>query len=151
MKLNDREKFTAAASLGLINLWDIESAMQAVDKYQWAGDHYAKGGAMLAIGISSSGVINEDVSALAILSEAIDDQENNFISRLGAIIGLGISYAGMNKEEIIDVLTSYVIDADSDIELSAMSALSLCMVFSGSCNADVASTVLDNLIEKDNN
>jgi 26S proteasome regulatory subunit N1 len=49
----------AAASLGMILLWDIDQGLTQIDKYMDAGDDYIVAGGYMAMGIVNSGVKNE--------------------------------------------------------------------------------------------
>jgi 26S proteasome regulatory subunit N1 len=62
---------------------------------------------------------------------------------------LGIAYAGTRREEVLELLLPIVSDTTVTMELSALAALSLGLVFVGTCNGDVASTILQTLMERD--
>lgn len=59
-KNKDHGKTSATASLGLINLWDVEGGLPAIDKYLYSNDQFVVAGALLAIGIVNCGVQNEN-------------------------------------------------------------------------------------------
>ncbi len=60
-------------------------------------------GALLAIGILNAGVQNENDPAFALISDYVSNPDPNI--RIGAVLGLGLAYAGTNREEV-EVLTS---------------------------------------------
>ncbi len=65
-KNRDHGKTSATASLGLVCLWDVEGGLPLIDKYLYASDSAVVAGALLAIGLVSCGVQNEnDPGALA--------------------------------------------------------------------------------------
>lgn len=62
---------------------------------------------------------------------------------------MGIAYAGTRREEVLELLLPIVSDTTVTMELSSFAALSLGLVFVGTCNGDVASTILQTLMERD--
>ncbi|DAZ95507.1 TPA: hypothetical protein N0F65_001846 [Lagenidium giganteum] len=132
---------SAAASLGMIMLWNVEEGITQIDKYLYSGDEYVKAGAILGVGIVSAGIRNECDPALALLSENIDD--GNGSVRCASCLGLGIAYAGSAREDVSELLIPVVSHADenADIQEVAFAALALGMVEVGTCD-DVAGGVL---------
>lgn len=49
----------AAASLGMILLWDIDEGLSQIDKYMESGDENIMAGSYMAMGIINSGIKNE--------------------------------------------------------------------------------------------
>ena len=62
--------------------------------------------------------------------------------RIGAMLGLGLAYAGSRREDVRDLLTPFVSDtsATADMEVVAIGALALGIVYSGTCRAVVSLT-----------
>jgi 26S proteasome regulatory subunit N1 len=58
-KNKEHGKASAAASLGLIVLWDVDGGLALVDKYLYSNDNHVVAGALLAVGIMNCGVHNE--------------------------------------------------------------------------------------------
>ena len=56
------------------------------------------------------------------------------VLKIGAIVGLGIAYAGSEREDILEVLGSLILDENYNIDINALAALNLGLVFVGSCN-----------------
>ncbi|XP_022360117.1 26S proteasome non-ATPase regulatory subunit 2 isoform X3 [Enhydra lutris kenyoni] len=98
-KNKDHGMLSAAASLGMILLWDVDGGLTQIDKYLYSSEDYIKSGALLACGIVNSGVRNECDPALALLSDYVLHNSNTM--RLGSIFGLGLAYAGSNREDAI--------------------------------------------------
>uniref|UniRef100_A0A0E0HK63 26S proteasome non-ATPase regulatory subunit 2 homolog n=1 Tax=Oryza nivara TaxID=4536 RepID=A0A0E0HK63_ORYNI len=98
-KNKEHGKASAAASLGMILLWDSDSGLAQLDKYLHSNDIHVVAGALLGIGIVSCGVKSDCDPAFALISEYFSRDES--IIRIGAILGLGIAYAGSQKEETI--------------------------------------------------
>lgn len=67
-KNRDRGKMTAAASLGMLLLWDVEGGLSQIDAFMLSEDELVKAGALLAIGIVNSTVRDEHEPAMALLS-----------------------------------------------------------------------------------
>uniref|UniRef100_A0A673KM16 RPN1 N-terminal domain-containing protein n=1 Tax=Sinocyclocheilus rhinocerous TaxID=307959 RepID=A0A673KM16_9TELE len=82
-KNKDHGMLSAAASLGMILLWDVDGGLTQIDKYLYSSEDYIKSGALLACGIVNSGVRNECDPALALLSDYV--LHNSNIMRIGAI------------------------------------------------------------------
>jgi len=62
----------AAASLGMILLWDIDEGLSQIDKYMESSDDWVVAGSYLAIGIVNSGIRNEMDPVFAILLEKLE-------------------------------------------------------------------------------
>uniref|UniRef100_A0A671PWG6 26S proteasome non-ATPase regulatory subunit 2 n=1 Tax=Sinocyclocheilus anshuiensis TaxID=1608454 RepID=A0A671PWG6_9TELE len=137
---------SAAASLGMILLWDVDGGLTQIDKYLYSSEDYIKSGALLACGIVNSGVRNECDPALALLSDYV--LHNSNIMRIGAIFGLGLAYAGSNREDVLSLLLPVMGDSKSSMEVAGVTALACGMIAVGSCNGDVTSTILQTIMEK---
>ncbi|KAI8611309.1 armadillo-type protein [Chytriomyces sp. MP71] len=146
-KNKDTGMMSAAASLGAILLWDVEVGLTEIDKYLYSQDDNIKAGALLAIGLVSSGVRHESDPALGLLSEYVNSTTS--ILRVATIVGLGIAYAGSAREEVQDLLLPLVSDTGLTMELSSLAALALGLVYVGTCDGEVASTILQTLMERD--
>ncbi|KAF6118478.1 eukaryotic translation initiation factor 4 gamma 1 [Phyllostomus discolor] len=137
---------SAAASLGMILLWDVDGGLTQIDKYLYSSEDYIKSGALLACGIVNSGVRNECDPALALLSDYVLHNSNTM--RLGSIFGLGLAYAGSNREDVLTLLLPVMGDSKSSMEVAGVTALACGMIAVGSCNGDVTSTILQTIMEK---
>ncbi|KAG1225887.1 hypothetical protein G6F68_019836 [Rhizopus microsporus] len=62
---------------------------------------------------------------------------------------LGLAYAGSSRTEIADLLLPIVSDTSLSMELSSMAALSLGIAFVGSCDGDITSTILQTMMERE--
>ncbi|CAK7322712.1 unnamed protein product [Dovyalis caffra] len=120
-KNKDNGKTSAAASLGMILLWDVDSGLAQLDKYFHNNDNYIIAGALLGVGIVNSSIKNDCDPALALLADFLDKEDTS--TRIGAIMGLGIAYA-------------------------AFTAISLGLVYVGSCNEDVARAIIFALMDR---
>lgn len=136
---------SAMASLGLILLWDVDGGLTHIDKYLYSSEDYIKAGALLACGIVNSGMRNDCDPALALLSDFLT--HNSTIMRIGAVVGLGLAYAGSNRSDVIALFLKTMTDSKSTMEVVGMSAVACGLVAVGSCNGEVTSSILQCLME----
>ncbi|KAK8706519.1 hypothetical protein V6N13_050081 [Hibiscus sabdariffa] len=145
-KNKEHGKTSAAASLGMILLWDVDSGLAQIDKYFHSNDNHVIAGALLGVGIVNCGVKNDCDPALALLSEYISKEDSSV--RIGAIMGLGIAYAGAQNEQIRSSLTSILNDAKAPLDVIAFTAISLGLIYVGSCNEEVAQAIIFALMDR---
>ncbi|KAG2319360.1 hypothetical protein Bca52824_012573 [Brassica carinata] len=141
----DHGKTSAAASLGMIYLWDVE-ALDELDKYYTSSDKPVSAGALLGIGIVNCGIKSDCDPALAILEEYIDNEDSAV--RICAIMGIGISHAGSQNDQIRSSLSPILNDKNAPLDVVAFAALSLGMVYVGSCNDEVAQSITFALMDR---
>ncbi|KAJ2559258.1 proteasome regulatory particle base subunit [Coemansia sp. RSA 1933] len=147
-KNKDLGMLSAAASLGMIMLWDVEVGLNHIDKYLYTDDNSIKSGAILAIGMLTSSVHDDTDAAKALLSDYITEESNPAIVKLAAISGMGMAYAGTNREAIVDILLPIISDTEITIDLSSIAALSAGLVCIGSGNSDVSTVILQAMMER---
>lgn len=140
---------STVASLGTLMLWDVENGLDKVDKYTYSEEDEISAGAMLAIGIMSSGVRIDSEPAYALLGDADKLEHPNPLVRMACIMGLGLCYAGSNKEELLELLLPIVIDSSQDMKISAMAALACGLVFVGSSHPEISETIVTTLMDDD--
>ncbi|XP_022096378.1 26S proteasome non-ATPase regulatory subunit 2-like [Acanthaster planci] len=145
-KNKEHGMMSTAASLGLVLLWDVDGGLTQIDKYLYSSEDYIKSGALLACGIVNSGVRNECDPALALLSDYVLHANNTM--RIGAIFGLGLAYAGSNREDVLSLILPAMSDSKSSMEVVGITALAAGMLAVGSCNGDVSSTIIQTMMEK---
>lgn len=115
-------------------MWDVDGGLPQIDKYLYTTDNHIVAGAVLAIGILNCGIKNENDPAYALIHEHVTHPELSV--RIAAVIGLGLAYAGTWREEIEELLIPLVMDADTPIELAGFAALSIGLVFLGTCKQE---------------
>merc|ERR1712000_501288 len=120
-----------------------------IDQFQHLSEDPIKAGALLAYGVVNSGVRMEGDPVISLLSDDAVLQHGKPSMRLAAIMGLGLSYAGSNREDLLDYLLPIVEDQNLDMQVSAMAAVSLGMVFVGSSNYQVAEAIANQLMDED--
>ena len=148
-KTKDDGMMSTAASMGMLLRWDIENGLDQIDKYTYAQEDQIKAGALLAIGILNSGVRMDSEPALALLSTEDNIGAKNIQMRVASIMGLGLACAGTNKEDLLVMLLPIVEDTSLDMQLSAMAALSLGLIFVGSSNDRVSEAIITTLLDEE--
>ncbi|KAI9787222.1 MAG: proteasome regulatory particle base subunit [Geoglossum umbratile] len=146
-KTKDEGMMSTAASIGMLLQWDVEMGLDKIDKYTYVEDNHIKAGALLAIGIINSGVRIDSDPAMALLSDSDNLESKSIPIRVASIIGLGLSYAGSNKEELLELLLPMVTDTSLDMQISAIAALSLGLIFVGSSNGDVNEAIVQTFMD----
>jgi len=149
-KVKDDGMMSTAASLGSLMLWDVENAIDKIDTYTYVQEDSIKAGAALATGVVNSGVRLESDPAFALLAENLDSSKSKSV-RVASLMGLGVAYAGSNREDLLEVLLPFVTDTSLDMQLSAMAALSLGFIFVGSAQSDVSEAIIQTFLDDDRN
>ena len=144
-KNKDHGMISAAASVGMLLLWDIEQGLNEIDRYLHDSNNYIQAGALLAMGIVHSGVRHDCDPAKALLTEYLESSNTPEV-RLAAIAGLGMAYAGTAREDVLEDLMPNLMDSKSSPEIVSMSALALSMVFVGHCREDLSAPFVERLL-----
>ncbi|KZV92939.1 putative RPN1-26S proteasome regulatory subunit [Exidia glandulosa HHB12029] len=146
-KNKDHGMLSAAASLGLSLLWDVDGGVNHTDKYSYSSEEYIKAGALLATGILHCGIKSDVDAAFALLAEYV---ENPSVSlKTSAIVGLGLAHVGSQRENIMELLLPLIADENNSMEIVSLASLALGFVFVGSCHGEITSTILQTLMERD--
>merc|ERR1719195_1369338 len=145
-KNKEHGMMSATASIGLVLLWDVDGGLTQIDKYLYSPEDYIKAGALLACGIVNTGVRNDCDPALALLSDYVD--HSSPVMTIGAIFGLGLAYAGSNRDDLVELLLPVFTDAKSSMEVIGITALACGLICVGTCNEDVTTIILQVLMEK---
>ncbi|MCJ1353422.1 MAG: proteasome regulatory particle base subunit [Icmadophila ericetorum] len=148
-KTKEDGQMSTAASMGMLMQWDVETGLDKIDKFAYVKEDDIKAGALLATGILNSGIRLDTDPAMALLcdNEAIENKNPKI--KVASIMGLGLSYAGTNKEDLLEVLVPIVEDTSLEMQISAMAALSLGLIFVGSANDRVSEAIITTLLEED--
>ncbi|CAL5391541.1 unnamed protein product [Camellia sinensis] len=136
-------KASAAASLGMILLWDVDSGLAQIDKYFHSDDKNVIAGALLGVGILTCGVEHECDPALRLLADYVDKEDSSI--KIGAIMGLGLAYAGAQCPQIRSKLSCVLEDKKMPLDVIVFTAISLGLVYVGSCDEDVSQTIISAL------
>ncbi|KAI0594052.1 armadillo-type protein [Biscogniauxia sp. FL1348] len=148
-KTKDEGMMSTVASLGTLLMWDVENGLDKIDKYTYAEEPQIQAGAMLAIGIMNSGVRIDSDPALALLGDSDKLEHKDPLVRTASIMGLGLSYAGSQKEDLLEFLLPIVTNSSQDMQISAMAALSCGLIFVGSGNPEISEAFITLLMDED--
>ncbi|XP_049809091.1 26S proteasome non-ATPase regulatory subunit 2-like [Schistocerca nitens] len=140
----DRGMLSATASLGLIYLWDVEGGLSPIDRYLYTSEDFIKSGALLALGVVNCGVRNECEPAKALLMDYVLHVSN--ILRIGSVLGLGLAYAGSNRDDILELLLVALADENSSPEVVGLAAAACGLIAVGTCNDTVVSAIVHRLL-----
>lgn len=147
-KTKDEGMTSTVASLGTLLLWDVENGLDKIDKYTYSEEPQIVAGAMLAIGIMNAGVKMDSEPVMALLGEPDKLEHANPLIRVASIMGLGLTYAGSNKEELLaEKLLPIISDTTQDMQISAMAALACGLIFVGSSHSDVTEAIITTLMD----
>jgi 26S proteasome regulatory subunit N1 len=138
---------STVASLGTLLMWDIENGLDSIDRYTYATEPEISAGAMLAIGIMNSGVRIESEPTIALLGDADKLHHPNPLVRTACLMGLGLAYAGSNKDEVIELLMPIITDSTQDMQISAMAALACGLIAIGSSHPEVSEAIVTTLMD----
>ncbi|KAK1936383.1 putative proteasome 26S regulatory subunit [Babesia divergens] len=141
---------TAAASVGIVSLWNVDEGLSKANKFEYSTNSYIKGGAYAAYGLSCCGIIPEADPIAGLLLEKLE--VSDFNERLGAILGLAFAYAGSCRENILMQLVPIAISDDFDypIHCSCMAAVALGIMFVGSGKQEASEAVIQRLLDMPN-
>ncbi|KAG7287865.1 proteasome regulatory particle base subunit [Staphylotrichum longicolle] len=148
-KTKEEGMTSTLASLGTLLMWDIENGLDQVDKYTYLEEEQIQAGAYLAIGIMNSGVRLDSEPAMALLADSDKLNHKNPLIRVAAIMGLGLSYAGSNKEDVLTFLLPIISDTTQEMRVSAMAALACGLVFVGSSHAEAGEAIIMTLLDEE--
>ncbi|RMZ75668.1 hypothetical protein DV737_g5169, partial [Chaetothyriales sp. CBS 132003] len=146
-KTKDDGMLSTAASLGMLMQWDVEGSLDTIDRFHQASEDPVKAGSLLAYGIVNSGVKIDGDPVISLLADDGGLAAATPALRIAAIIGLGLSYAGSARDDLLDLLLPVVEDTTLDMHLSAMAAVSLGLIFVGSSSHRVAEAIAMQLMD----
>ncbi|KAI8808022.1 armadillo-type protein [Cladochytrium replicatum] len=147
-KNKDQGMMSAVASVGLINLWDL-SKMNELDKYTYIDNNNIKAGALLGLSLLTSGVRDEAEAVFGLIREPEWIDHASPEVRNAAVAGIGIACAGGASEDVVETLLGRVSDTGVSMEEASLAALSLGLTFVGTCHGDIASTILQTMMERE--
>ncbi|KAK5692984.1 proteasome regulatory particle base subunit [Elasticomyces elasticus] len=145
-KVKEDGQLSTAASAGMVNLWDMGPGLDKLDVYTYVPEDGVKAGAALGMGVMNSGVRYLGDPTMALLG---DMEGKGKMEKVAAVMGLGVAYAGSGMVEVLDVLLPMVTDTGVDMQISAMAALSLGLVFVGTANSDVSEAIIQTFLDEE--
>ena len=147
-KTKEDGQTAAAASLGLILLWDIDEGIAQIDKYLDRSENHIVQGGFMALGLVNTGVVNEQEAVQALLLDKLESVSEDSL-KMGALMGLSFTYAGSAKAELLDAISPIILDSSNTTQLQAVAALSIGLIYCGTCDEDAAQSILQTLMEKE--
>lgn len=146
----DNGKLVAAASLGMVHMWDLDEGLSALERFSYAGDAFVKSGAHLGIGVCSAGVYQPEIdAAIGLLSEVLEKDASTPDARRerdAALLALGLAHAGTFRDDVAELLTPVVADDEGSFNSTCIAAVALGLTFVGSCNDDAAATLVERIM-----
>ncbi|CAG2060574.1 unnamed protein product, partial [Timema podura] len=168
-------KMSAAASLGLIHLWDVDGGLSPIDRYLYSNDDYITSGALLALGIVNCGVRNECDPAQALLMDLRASFQGQTVQGVSLMLdwpaydgeigvrilvgsieggfsfhtnaGLGLAYAGSCRQDVVELIVPVLSDSHSTRETVAIAALACSLITVGFGSSEVTSPILQALMD----
>eukprot|EP00917_Polyrhabdina_sp_WS-2016_P032756 GHVP01069800.1.p1 GENE.GHVP01069800.1~~GHVP01069800.1.p1 ORF type:complete len:852 (-),score=154.83 GHVP01069800.1:349-2904(-) len=133
---------TSVSTIGLLLKWNLDEGIKTLIPYITSTNSQLCAGGLLGLGALSSGVKTMEEPVLAITVDKLNSGED--MIKASAILGLGMSYAGTNKKELIPLLIPYLAPGS---QLSPIAALSLGHIFIGTGNEEVIGSILQYILE----
>jgi len=115
-KCKDDGQTAAAASLGMLLLWDIDEGLAQIDKYMERRENHIVAGSFMALGLVNSGVTNEVDPVQAILIEKLETCRETDL-KIGALMGLSFTYAGSARADLLESISPIILDPDNSTTL----------------------------------
>lgn len=146
-KNKDHGRTTAAASAGLVYLWDVDEGVNRLDAFLEAEEEEIRAGGLLGVGLAHAGVRQPDVD-MADLYLQDHLAEGPTRVRLAAVLGYGAAYGGTAREDLLQLLIPVLLEEAADMELVGAAALALGQIFVGTCNAEAAGAITEALMTR---
>lgn len=153
-KVKEDGQTAAAASLGMLLLWDCDEAFEQISKYMDAYDPtnlqmqtHIVAGSFMALGLANCGVTSEHDPVQAILIEKLETCKEQSL-KVGALMGLSFTYAGSARADLLQAISPIILDSDNSTQLQAVAALAIGLIYVGTCDEDASQSILQTLMEK---
>ncbi|KDN45708.1 hypothetical protein RSAG8_04792, partial [Rhizoctonia solani AG-8 WAC10335] len=91
--------------------------------------------------------VGAEEALIALLADYVENKSVPL--RTCASMGIGIAYAGAYRQSLAELLLPLVADETLSMEVSSLAALAIGFIFVGSCNGEVAMTILQTLMERE--
>jgi 26S proteasome regulatory subunit N1 len=144
-KTKEHGLLSTIASIGLVNLWNADIGLAQLDRYMYSENKWTKAGAILGIGLVHTGIRNDADPAWALLREYLESDPDPTV-KAAALMGLALAYGASARPDIAPTLLPFV--ADDDMSVAGMAALALGHLFVGTCDGDIASAILQTMMER---
>lgn len=142
-QVKEAEALSTIASLGLIYLWNFEEGQAVISEYLDLNDGFHKAGACIAVGLSNSGIWNENEPSKALLLDTLESKDP--IVKTGSLVGLGLSYAGSGRKDFDEPFISLINNETFGVEVSVNAAIALAIIHTAECNSDITESILTSI------
>lgn len=132
----------------MLLLWDIDEGLAQIDKYMDRREHSIVAGAFMALGLVNSGITNECDPVQAILIDKLETCKEEQL-KIGALMGLSFTYAATARVDLLEAISPIILESANSTRLQAVAALSIGLIFVGTCDEDAAQSILQTLMEKE--
>ncbi|WVZ07830.1 hypothetical protein V8G54_021176 [Vigna mungo] len=102
---------------------------------------------MMKVALSCVQYKQESRPVMSVVVKMLKDKEDTSI-RIGVIMGLGIAYAGSQNEQLPEKLTGVLNDSKASLDVLAFTAISLGLIFVGSCNEEIAQAIIYTVMDR---
>jgi 26S proteasome regulatory subunit N1 len=132
------------ASLGMVNLWEIENFPMTIDRMLQNPREHMVMGSLAAIGIMSSAIRSEFDAPLALIPAHLSSQSPDVV--VGGVFGLAMAYAGAARPDVLEhfqgVLAAHAAPTDADMRIVAYTTLAIGLLYVGTCEEDALTAVI---------
>jgi 26S proteasome regulatory subunit N2 len=148
-KASNWSKFTAVASIGVVNKGHVHESMNLLQPYLPQGgvssSPYSEAGAFYALGlIHANKGGSGDAAAISYLTDALNNAGNNEIVQHGACLGLGLAAMATGNENIFNQLKGAVYTDSATAGEGASLAIGLLML--GQSDTPLAQQSIEELL-----
>jgi 26S proteasome regulatory subunit N1 len=143
-ELKKSHKVAAVASSGLLYLWDPCRAMSEMEEDVFSADGYLAVGTLLGISISGTRVHDANDSVLALIRENLSTQ--SVTQKIALLQSLLTLYAGSCRRDVLDMISPFYTDIDPEVSFFSMFATGA--VFCTSADAEILSSMVQVLLER---
>jgi 26S proteasome regulatory subunit N1 len=109
-------QIAAAASVGMMLLWDIDEGLSQIDKYMERSEHDIVAGSFMALGLVNSGITNECDPVQAILLDKLETCREEKL-KIGALMGLSFTYAATARADLLEAISPIILDESNSTKL----------------------------------
>lgn len=64
-------------------------------------------------------------------------------------MGLSFTYAGSARVDLLEAISPIILDSGNSLQLQAVAALAIGLIYVGTCDEDAAQSILQTLMEKE--
>ncbi|KAH9387191.1 26S proteasome regulatory subunit N1 [Nematocida major] len=137
-------KITSQCSKGLLFLWDEKKALNDLEEHIFSEDGYLKVSSILALATATCKVYDYNDTVLAAVGEGLDTKSTT--QKIVLLVSLIMKYAGSKRPEIYEMIQPLLYDETMEVSLFAVFAVG--NIFSGSCNVEAYTELLNVLASK---